>query len=172
LRRKVQVIERALEVNRPDMRDPVGALASVGGLEIAFLAGVILGAAERRTAVALDGFISGAAALVAQAIAPRVTDYCFACHLSVEPGHRAALETLRLKPLLDLQMRLGEGTGAALGVQVIEAALRAHNEMATFEEAGVSAQESQETVPMSQLPVRHLAPAPASSGRGLREAHR
>ncbi len=164
LRRKVQVIERALAVNRPDAADPVGALAGVGGLEIAFLAGVILGAAERRTAVALDGFISGAAALVAQAIARRVTDYCFACHLSAEPGHRVALETLRLKPLLDLQMRLGEGTGAALGVQVVEAAVRLHNEMATFEEAGVSARESEETARASPAPAGPASPVPTSGG--------
>ncbi len=138
LKRKVAVIERAIAVNRPDAQDAVGAVSKVGGCEIAFLAGLMLGAAERRVAVALDGFISTSAALVAHGINPRVTDFIFACHLSAEPGHRAALERLHLKPLLDLGMRLGEGTGAALGLNLIEAAVRLHNEMATFGEASVS----------------------------------
>lgn len=138
LKRKIAVIERAIALHRPDPHDPVGVLAAVGGCEIAFLAGLMLGAAERRVAMALDGFISTAAALAAHGTEPRVTDYVFACHLSAEPGHRIALDHLKLKPLLDLNMRLGEGTGAALGLQVIEAAVRLHNEMATFEEAAVS----------------------------------
>lgn len=138
LKRKVAVIERAIAVNRPDARDAVGAVSKVGGFEIAFLAGLVLGAAERRVAVALDGFISTSAALVAHGINPRVTDFIFACHVSAEPGHRAALERLQLKPLLDLNMRLGEGTGAALGLSLIEAAVKLHNEMATFGEAAVS----------------------------------
>jgi nicotinate-nucleotide--dimethylbenzimidazole phosphoribosyltransferase len=138
LQRKVAVIARALEVNRLDAADPVAALAGVGGCEIAFLTGLMLGAAERRVAVALDGFISTSAALVAQGIEPRVTDFTFSCHMSAEPGHRAALEKLGLRPLLDLGMRLGEGSGAALGLQLIEAAVRLHNEMATFSEAGIS----------------------------------
>ena len=174
LRRKIAVVERALEVNQPDAGDPVGALAAVGGYEIAALAGVILGAAEKRVAVALDGFIATSAALVAQGIEPRVTDYCFACHLSVEPGHRAALAKLKLRPLLDLGMRLGEGTGAALGMQVIEAAVRLHNEMATFEEAAVSNRQEAASDRPSPAPVRRAAPAreapaansgPAGSGR-------
>ncbi len=136
--RKTAVVERALQINHPDPADGLGALAAVGGCEIACLAGLILGAAERRVVVALDGFISTAAALVAQAIAPRIADYAFASHISPEPGHRAALEKLGLRPMLDLGMRLGEGTGAALGMQVIDAAVRLHNEMATFEEAAVS----------------------------------
>ncbi len=138
LKRKVAVIERAISVNRPDRRDAVGVASKVGGCEIAFLAGLILGAAEGRVAIALDGFISTSAALVAHGINPRVRDFIFACHMSAEPGHRAALERLGLKPLLDLGMRLGEGTGAALGLNLIEAAVKLHNEMATFGEASVS----------------------------------
>lgn len=135
---KTAVIRRALSINRASASDPLGALAAVGGKEIAFLTGVLLGSAERRVAVALDGFISTSAALVAHAIEPRVTDYIFACHSSAEPGHRAALDHLKLRPLLDLGLRLGEGTGAALGMLLIESATRLHSEMATFEQAGVS----------------------------------
>jgi len=136
--RKVDVVRRAIERNRPDPEDPIGVLAAVGGFEIAFMAGLALGAAERRVAVALDGFISTAAALGANGINPAVRDYAFATHRSAEAGHAAALERLGMRPMLELDMRLGEGSGAALGFQVMEAAVRLHNEMATFEEAAVS----------------------------------
>jgi nicotinate-nucleotide--dimethylbenzimidazole phosphoribosyltransferase len=136
--RKAAVVERALAVNRPSAGDGVGALAAVGGPEVAVLAGLVLGAAERRCAIALDGFVSTAAALVAAAIEPISVRYLFACHLSAEKGHAPALRRLGLKPMLDLGMRLGEGTGAALGMMLIDSAVRLHNEMATFESAGVA----------------------------------
>ena len=137
-RRKVRLIERALEVNAPDPADPVDVLAKVGGFELGFLAGVILGAASRRWPVVLDGLASGASALLACRLAPHARDYLMASHLSTEPGHRVALEHLGLTPLLDLKMRLGEGTGAALGLFLLEAACRLQREMATFASAGVS----------------------------------
>jgi nicotinate-nucleotide--dimethylbenzimidazole phosphoribosyltransferase len=137
-RRKVRLIERALEVNAPDPADAVDVLAKVGGFELGLLAGVILGAASRRWPVVLDGLASGASALLACRLAPQVRDYLMASHLSTEPGHRAALEDLGLTPLLDLKMRLGEGTGAALGLFLLEAACRLQLEMATFASAGVS----------------------------------
>jgi nicotinate-nucleotide--dimethylbenzimidazole phosphoribosyltransferase len=138
LRNKVAVIERVLAVNRPDPANGLDVLAKVGGLEIAGLAGVILGAAANRVVVVIDGFISGAAALVAHALCPQARDYMVAAHLSVEIGHQAVMRRLGLVPLLDLNMRLGEGTGAALGISLVEAAVRALNEMATFAEAGVA----------------------------------
>jgi nicotinate-nucleotide--dimethylbenzimidazole phosphoribosyltransferase len=138
LARKIAVIERALAVNQPNPDDPVDVLAKVGGLEIGGLAGVIIGAASRRVPVVLDGFISGAAALVAGRLAPEVKPYLIAAHQSVEIGHRVIMEDLGLRPLLDLDLRLGEGTGAALAFHLIEAAARILNEMATFAEAGVS----------------------------------
>lgn len=141
LARKVAMIERALEVNRPDPCDPLGVLAKVGGLEIAGLAGVVIGAAASRVPVVIDGFISGAAALVAAALVPEVTPYLIAAHQSVEVGHRAVLAHLGLRPLLNLDLRLGEGTGAALAFPIIEGAARILNEMATFAEAGVSNRE-------------------------------
>ena len=137
LARKTAVIERALALHRPDPDDPLDVLMKVGGFEIGGLAGVIIGAAAHRVPVVLDGLISGAAALVAVGLAPRVRDFLIAGHLSPEPGHRVCLRHLRLRPLLDLGMRLGEGTGAALAMALVEAAVRALNEMATFEEAGV-----------------------------------
>ena len=136
--RKVAVIRRGLELHRPDPANPLGVLSAVGGFEIGFLAGLMLGLAERRVAIALDGFIVTSAALIAHALHPRVVDYIFACHLSVEPGHRVALEHLNLHPLLDLKMGLGEGSGAALGMTMIDAAARLHAGMATFDEAAVS----------------------------------
>ncbi len=138
LARKVAAIERALSVNQPDRRDALDVLSKVGGLEIAGLVGVILGAAAHRIPVVMDGFISSAAALVAVGLAPEVKPYLIAAHQSVEIGHRVALEHLGLHPLLDLNLRLGEGTGAALAFHLIEAAARILNEMATFAEAGVS----------------------------------
>jgi nicotinate-nucleotide--dimethylbenzimidazole phosphoribosyltransferase len=138
LARKVAVVERALEVNAPDAADGVGVLAAVGGFEIGGLAGVILGAASMRVPVVLDGFISSAAALVAATICPAVRPHLVASHRSVERGHSAALDWLGLTPLLDLDLRLGEGTGAALAMPIVDAALAALDEMATFAEAAVA----------------------------------
>lgn len=138
LQRKVDVVRRALALHRPDPGDPVGVLAALGGLEIATLAGVVLGSASRRIPVVLDGFITGAAAITAVRIAPAAANYLIASHRSAEPGHVLMLEMLGLNPLLDLGLRLGEGTGAALALPLLEAAHRVMTEMATFEEAGVS----------------------------------
>ena len=138
LRHKVAVVRRALAANAPDPADPLGVLAKVGGFEIGVLAGVVLGAACRRRAVVLNGFISGAAALLACGLCPAVRDYLIAAHRSAEPGHRAVLAHLDLDPLLDLEMRLGEGTGALLAVPIVTAAAACLAEMATFAEAGVS----------------------------------
>ncbi len=138
LARKIAAIEKGIAVNRPDATDPIGVLAAVGGFEIAVMTGLMLGGASRRIAIALDGFIATSAALIAHAIEPDAAGYMFATHRSVEQGHRLALERLGQSPLLDMGMRLGEGTGAALAMGIIEAAVRLHNEMATFEEAAVS----------------------------------
>jgi nicotinate-nucleotide--dimethylbenzimidazole phosphoribosyltransferase len=138
LQRKIEVIEKALKVNNPSAGQPLEVLAKVGGFEIGGLAGVILGAAASRVPVMIDGFISGAAALIAVGLCPQVRDYLIAGHVSVEPGHQYLLDYLELKPLLSLNMRLGEGTGAALGMTLAEAACRTLSEMATFTEAGVS----------------------------------
>ncbi|MCX7680432.1 MAG: nicotinate-nucleotide--dimethylbenzimidazole phosphoribosyltransferase [Anaerolineae bacterium] len=138
LARKIAVVEQALRVNQPDPKDGVDLLAKVGGFEIGVIAGVILGAAAHRVPVVLDGFICTAGALVAAAVAPAVTASCVAGHNSVEPGHSAMLRHLGLVPLLDLNMRLGEGTGAVLAMGLVEAACKILNEMATFAEAGVS----------------------------------
>ncbi len=135
---KIDVINRTLSLHKPDPAEPIDVLAKVGGFEIGGLAGVILGAAARRVPVVIDGFISGAAALIAASLAPQVRDYLIAGHVSAESGHPFMLEHLGLKPLLDLGLRLGEGTGAALGIIIAEAAARTLNEMATFTEAGVS----------------------------------
>ena len=138
LAHKVAVIERALAVNHPEPTQPLEVLAKVGGFEIGGLVGIMLGAAARRIPVVINGFISGAAALIATALSPRLKDYLIAAHLSAEPGHRVLLEYLGLKPLLNLNMRLGEGTGAALGIFLAETAARILSEMATFTDAGVS----------------------------------
>ena len=135
---KVCTIEQALRINNPDPLDPVDVLAKVGGFEIGGLCGVILGAAAHRVPVVIDGFISGAAALIACELSPMARNYLIASHVSVEAGHPAILKKLALKPLLDLNLRLGEGTGAALGIFLAEAAARILDEMATFSEAGVS----------------------------------
>ena len=135
--RKVRAVERAIEVNAPDPADGIGLLAALGGREIGVLAGVYLAAAAARTPAVMDGVISGAAALVAAAIAPGVADYVVASHRSAEPGHLAVLDRFGFEPLLDLGMRLGEGSGAALGVSLCVAACRLLDEMATFDEAGV-----------------------------------
>ena len=120
LRRKVRAIEQALAANRPDPADPLDVLAKVGGFEIAGLVGVILGTAARKIPVLLDGFITGAAALVAVGMCPAIREYLIAAHRSVEPGHAFILQHLGLRPLLDLDMRLGEGTGAALALNLVE----------------------------------------------------
>ena len=138
LRRKIEVIEKAISVTRPDPDDPLDVLGKVGGYEIGALAGVMLGAAAQHVPVVIDGFISGAAALVATGLCPILKRYLIASHLSAEPGHRAMLEWIGLKPLLDLDMRLGEGTGAALGIFLADAAARLLAEMATFGEAHVT----------------------------------
>jgi nicotinate-nucleotide--dimethylbenzimidazole phosphoribosyltransferase len=135
--RKVTAVRRALEVNRPDARDGLDVLAKVGGFEIAGLVGVMLQGAARRVPVAVDGFIAGAAALVAVSLAPASGHALFASHRSAEPGHALALAHLGLTPYLDLGMRLGEGTGAALFVHLARAAAAVHGEMATFKSAGV-----------------------------------
>ena len=137
LARKVEVVSVAL-LERPPGDDPVETLASVGGFEHAGIAGFVLGAAARRTPVILDGVIAGAAALVAQALAPDALGYCFAGHRSVEPGHVVALDRLGLRPLVDLDLRLGEGTGAVLSFPLVEAAGAVLREMATFDSAGVA----------------------------------
>jgi nicotinate-nucleotide--dimethylbenzimidazole phosphoribosyltransferase len=136
--RKVAVIERAIARNAPDPADPVGVLATVGGLEIGTLVGVILGAVAGHVPVVLDGFITGAAALLAAGLAPGIAERVIAAHLSVEPGHAIVLERLGLRPLLELDLRLGEGTGAALGIGLIDAAVQLRDGMATFASAAVS----------------------------------
>jgi nicotinate-nucleotide--dimethylbenzimidazole phosphoribosyltransferase len=155
VRHKVAVIERALDRRRPDPDDPLDVLAAVGGLEIGALVGAILAAAESRIPVALDGFITGSAALVAAAIAPGVAARVIASHVSAEPGHRIVLERLGLRPLLDLDLRLGEGSGAALLLPMIRAACAILAEMSTFDGAGVA---GPNTVA--------VAGSPALSGRG------
>lgn len=136
--RKIELIERSLEVNRPDRADPVGVLAAVGGLEIAVLVGLMLGGAAARLPVVLDGFITGAAALVATALCPGLPPRLIASHRSPEPGHAIVLERLGARPLLDLELRLGEATGAALALGLIDAACAVRDGMATFTTAGVS----------------------------------
>ncbi|MBT2506084.1 nicotinate-nucleotide--dimethylbenzimidazole phosphoribosyltransferase [Streptomyces sp. ISL-98] len=136
--RKVDVVRRALDLHQPDPADPVGVLAAVGGLEHAALVGFILGGASLRTPVILDGVSAGAAALVARAIAPEALAACIAGHRSAEPGHVAALNKLGLRPLVDLDLRLGEGTGALLALPVVQSAARAMHEVATFDSAGVT----------------------------------
>ncbi|HEX6715304.1 MAG TPA: nicotinate-nucleotide--dimethylbenzimidazole phosphoribosyltransferase [Thermoleophilaceae bacterium] len=136
LARKVGVVGAALR--RHQGREPLEVLAAVGGFEIAFLTGVALGAAGQRLVVLLDGFIATSAALVATALEPNARHAMIAAHLSPEPGHALALESLELRPLLDLGMRLGEGTGAALALPIVQSALAIVAEMATFADAGVS----------------------------------
>jgi nicotinate-nucleotide--dimethylbenzimidazole phosphoribosyltransferase len=135
---KVSVIERALATNKPDPSDALDVLAKIGGFEIGGLAGVIIAAAAHRVPVVIDGVISSAAALIATGLAPQSRDYLIAGHLSVEPGHGAALDHMRLAPVLDLGLRLGEGTGGVLAMSLVEAAVKTLNEMATFSDAGVS----------------------------------
>ena len=136
--RKVEVIKRALARHQPDPRDPVGVLAAVSGLEIGALVGVVLGAVQVRIPVILDGFITAAAALLAVELAPGVADRIIAGHRSVEPGHAIALDRLGLRPLLELDLRLGEGTGAALAMSLVDAAAAVRDGMATFDSAAVA----------------------------------
>lgn len=138
LRRKVRVIESALERASGELNDPVSALAAVGGLEIAGICGLCLGGAADRMAVMVDGFISSAGALIAMRINPAVADYLVFSHRSVERGHRVFFEREGLRPVLDLDMRLGEGTGAAVAMQILEDGVRIYNEMSTFAEAGIA----------------------------------
>ncbi|MBI5840657.1 MAG: nicotinate-nucleotide--dimethylbenzimidazole phosphoribosyltransferase [Chloroflexi bacterium] len=138
LKRKIDAIERALNVNQPNANDGLDVLAKVGGFEIGGLAGVMLGAAAHGKPVMVDGFISTAAAMIAVTIAPQCRDYLIAAHRSKERGHGLMLDWLGLNPLLDFDLRLGEGTGAALGISMAEAACKILAEMATFGEAGVS----------------------------------
>lgn len=138
LAHKIKIIEQALRVNQPDANDALDVLCKVGGLEIAGLAGVMIAAASRRVPVVVDGFISTAAAMIAVGLAPGARDYLIGAHQSVEIGHQAMLKHLNLKPVLDLNLCLGEGTGAVLAFHLIEASTRILREMATFDEAGVS----------------------------------
>ncbi len=141
LQNKVKVIEKAIALNKPDPANALDVLAKVGGLEIGGLAGVILAAAANRIPVMIDGYISGAAALIAAGICPQSKDYMIAGHISVEPGHSILLEHMGLRPLINLNLRLGEGTGGAIGMYLADAACRILSEMATFTEAGVSNKE-------------------------------
>lgn len=142
LAHKIRIIEQALRLNQPDAKDALDVLCKVGGLEIAGLAGVMIASASRRVPVVVDGFISTAAAMIAVGLAPGVRDYLISAHQSVEVGHQAMLKYLNLKPVLDLNLRLGEGTGAALAFHLLEASTRILREMATFDEAGVSEKET------------------------------
>jgi len=135
---KVSVIEEAIRANPVEAADPLGVLAALGGAEIAAIAGLVLGAAAHSVPIVIDGFISTAGALAACEIKPEAVDYIFASHRSVERGHAAMLEKMGLKPFVDLDLRLGEGTGAAIGISLVEAAVRIYNEMATFGDAGVT----------------------------------
>jgi nicotinate-nucleotide--dimethylbenzimidazole phosphoribosyltransferase len=138
LKRKISVISRALNVNKPNANDALDVLVKVGGFEIGGLVGVIVAAAANRKPIVVDGFISTAAAMIAFKLVPAARDYMIAAHVSQERGHRLMLDWLGLNPLLDMNMRLGEGTGAALAFHLIEASTRILREMATFDEAGVS----------------------------------
>lgn len=140
LAKKMHLIRQAIETNRPDPADGLDVLKKVGGAEIGGIAGLCLGAAERGIPVVVDGFISTAGALIAHRLNPLTTDYLFAAHRSAEKGHRAMLAHMNLKPILDLDLRLGEGTGAALAMTILDAGLKIYREMATFAEAGVTDQ--------------------------------
>ena len=140
LKNKIRVIEKGIKLNDPDKSDAVDVLSKVGGAEIGGIAGIVLGAAANKLPVVIDGFISTAGALIAYCIEPKTADYMFSAHNSVEIGHKAMLEKMGLEPILDLNLRLGEGTGAALAMLLIEAGLKIYKEMATFGEAGVSSE--------------------------------
>ena len=138
LARKIAVIQDSISLNKPSASDPIGLLAAVGGFEIGGIAGLVLGAAESRIPVVIDGVISTAGALIAWLLEPRVADYMFAAHRSVEEAQSAMLSLMKLDPILDLGLRLGEGTGCALAMPIIEAGAKVIRQMATFEEAGVA----------------------------------
>jgi nicotinate-nucleotide--dimethylbenzimidazole phosphoribosyltransferase len=138
LKNKIAAIKKAIALNKPDKKDGIDILSKIGGFEIGGLAGVILAGASHKIPVVIDGFISGAAALLAYTLQPTVAEYLIASHCSVEQGHNVILKYLRLKPVLDLNLRLGEGTGAALGINIVDAGCKILTEMATFENAGVS----------------------------------
>ncbi len=138
LMKKIRVIEDAIYLNKPSTSDPIDVLSKVGGAEIGGIAGLIIGAASQKIPVVIDGFISTAGALIAYCLEPKTKDYMIAAHISVEIGHKALLEKIGLRPILDLDLRLGEGTGSALAMLMIEAGLKIYKEMATFSEAGVS----------------------------------
>ena len=142
LNRKIEAIRRGIEVNKPQPRDGLDVLSKVGGFEIGGIAGCVLAGAFHRRPIIIDGFISTAGALIAHAICPAVTDYLFSGHCSEEPGHRHMLNYLNLNPVLDLSMRLGEGTGGALAMGIVDGALRVFKEVMTFAEAGVADKES------------------------------
>lgn len=148
LNHKIGVIEIALALHKPNREDPIDVLSKVGGFEIGGMAGIMLGAAKNRIPCVIDGFISGAAALIAHGLCPAISEYLIPAHRSSEPGHDAVLKHLGLIPLLDLRMRLGEGTGAALGMYLVDASLKILNEMATFEQASVSGKK--ETIPSTK----------------------
>jgi nicotinate-nucleotide--dimethylbenzimidazole phosphoribosyltransferase len=138
LQHKVEVIEKAIALNRPDPADATDVLSKVGGFEIGAIAGIILGAAARRIPVLVDGFISTAGGLIAAGLSPDSKGYMIAAHRSVEPGHRIMQEYLGLEPIFELDLRLGEGTGSALAMPVVASAVALLNQMATFAEASVS----------------------------------
>ncbi|PIU41631.1 MAG: nicotinate-nucleotide--dimethylbenzimidazole phosphoribosyltransferase [Candidatus Omnitrophica bacterium CG07_land_8_20_14_0_80_42_15] len=138
LKNKIDIIKKSISINKPDPSDPIDVLSKVGGFEIGGLAGIILAAASRKVPVVIDGFISGAAALVAFYIEPRVKDYMIPAHCSVEKGHKVILEHIGLEPLLDLDLRLGEGTGGALAIGLADAAIKILTQMATFKSANIS----------------------------------
>jgi nicotinate-nucleotide--dimethylbenzimidazole phosphoribosyltransferase len=138
LLRKIEVIKRALKINQDRLTDPLHTLAALGGLEIAGICGLCLGAAANRIPVVIDGFISSAGALAASRLSPQVKDYFFFSHLSEEAGHATFMRLFNVQPILDLKMRLGEGTGAALAMTLIEGAVKIYTQMATFASAGVS----------------------------------
>ncbi|MEN6479897.1 MAG: nicotinate-nucleotide--dimethylbenzimidazole phosphoribosyltransferase [Anaerolineales bacterium] len=142
LQRKIDVVGRALAVNQPDPHDALGVLASVGGFEIGVIAGTVLGAAIERIPVVVDGYISTAGAMIAVGLVPQCRDYIIPAHRSKERGHGLMLDWLQSEPLLALDMRLGEGTGAALAIGIVEAACRVLDEMSTFDEAGVAGREN------------------------------
>ncbi len=144
LQNKIRVIETSLEVNRPNPQDPLDVLSKVGGYEIGGLAGCILAAARHKVPIVIDGFISTASALIAASLAPLVKERIFAAHKSVEEGHKIALDYLNQSPLFDLNMRLGEGTGAALGMNLLDLSVKILTEMATFEGAGVSTEKEKQ----------------------------
>lgn len=138
LKHKIAIIERAIVINKPDPGDAIDVLSKVGGFEIGALAGIMIAAAAKNVPVVIDGFISGAAALIAYHLTPKIKDYLIGSHCSVEKGHVIILNHMGLKPLLNLDLRLGEGTGAALGIGLADAAIKILTQMATFASAGVS----------------------------------